>query len=146
MRRWTADDFQRAVSIMESTLLRALVPRVSTPILPLTRYSVSDSAISLTRQGARQGARSSNRLFHHIPARLTSSRSPSPGPSPISGTLAVIKAQAFGALRKTRGRKKGDDAARMAKEALEARGISLGVPTAGGTKRQRTRYEEDDSS
>ncbi|KZV77721.1 hypothetical protein PENSPDRAFT_12602 [Peniophora sp. CONT] len=75
-----------------------------------------------------------------------SSRSPSPGPSPISGTLAVIKAQAFGALRRTRGRKKGDDAARMAKEALEARGISLGVSTAGGTKRQRTRYEEDDSS
>lgn len=75
-----------------------------------------------------------------------SSRSPSPGPSPISGTLAVIKAQAFGALRRTRGRKKGDDAARMAKEALEARGISLGVPTAGGTKRQRTRYDEDDSS
>ena len=43
-----------------------------------------------------------------------SSRSPSPGPSPISGTLAVIKAQAFGALRRTRGRKKGDDAARLA--------------------------------
>ncbi|KAI9460949.1 hypothetical protein BJY52DRAFT_1261387 [Lactarius psammicola] len=54
-------------------------------------------------------------------------RSPSPGAPPLSGTLAVIKAQAFGALRRTRSRaKKGaDSAAKVALEALEARGIDL---------------------
>ncbi|KAI0312627.1 hypothetical protein OF83DRAFT_1250170 [Amylostereum chailletii] len=73
------------------------------------------------------------------------SRSPSPGGVPMSGTLAVIKAQAFGALRRTRGRKRGaDDVAKVAMEALEARGIGMGVST--GAKRQRTRYEDDDDS
>jgi hypothetical protein len=71
-------------------------------------------------------------------------RSPSPGAPPLSGTLAVIKAQAFGALRRTRSRaKKGaDSAAKVALEALEARGIGMGVST--GSKRTRNDYEEDD--
>ena len=71
-------------------------------------------------------------------------RSPSPGAPPLSGTLAVIKAQAFGALRRTRSRaKKGaDSAAKVALEALEARGIGMGVST--GTKRARVDYDEDD--
>ncbi|KAI0778173.1 anaphase-promoting complex, cyclosome, subunit 4-domain-containing protein [Trametes elegans] len=60
------------------------------------------------------------------------SRSPSPGPPPICGTLAVIKAQAFGALRRTRGRSKKttEGAAKAAVEALAARGIGVvGNPT-----------------
>jgi hypothetical protein len=71
-------------------------------------------------------------------------RSPSPGAPPLSGTLAVIKAQAFGALRRTRSRaKKGaDSAAKVALEALEARGIGMGVST--GSKRTRNDYEEDE--
>ncbi|KAI0286968.1 hypothetical protein BGY98DRAFT_1086916 [Russula aff. rugulosa BPL654] len=71
-------------------------------------------------------------------------RSPSPGAPPLSGTLAVIKAQAFGALRRTRSRaKKGaDSAAKVALEALEARGIGMGVST--GSKRARIDYDEDD--
>jgi len=73
-----------------------------------------------------------------------SNRSPSPGGPPLSGTLAVIKAQAFGALRRTRSRaKKGaDSAAKVALEALEARGIGMGVST--GSKRARVDYDEDD--
>lgn len=72
-------------------------------------------------------------------------RSPSPGAPPLSGTLAVIKAQAFGALRRTRSRaKKGaDSAAKVALEALEARGIGMGVST--GSKRARVDYEDDDA-
>ncbi|TRM66345.1 hypothetical protein BD626DRAFT_566958 [Schizophyllum amplum] len=69
------------------------------------------------------------------------SLSPSPGPGPMSGTLAVIKAQAFGALRRTRTRKKtSESAARVAMDVLEARGIGMGVPK--GAKRQR--LDEDD--
>ena len=58
------------------------------------------------------------------------SRSPSPGPPPICGTLAVIKAQAFGALRRTRGRSKksSEGAAKAAVEALAARGIGVANP------------------
>ena len=60
-----------------------------------------------------------------MPSR--SSQSPSP-PPPISGTLAVIKAQAFGALRRTRGRtrRSSDGAAKLSVEALSARGIAVG--------------------
>jgi len=73
-------------------------------------------------------------------------RSPSPGGPPLSGTLAVIKAQAFGALRRTRSRaKKGaDSAAKVALEALEARGIGMGVST--GSKRARVDYDDDDDA
>ena len=69
-----------------------------------------------------------------------------PGAPPLSGTLAVIKAQAFGALRRTRSRaKKGaDSAAKVALEALEARGIDMGVST--GSKRARVDYDEDDDA
>ncbi|KAI0307740.1 hypothetical protein B0F90DRAFT_1813150 [Multifurca ochricompacta] len=81
------------------------------------------------------------------PRRTTThgTRSPSPGAPPLSGTLAVIKAQAFGALRRTRSRaKKGaDSAAKVALEALEARGIGMGVST--GSKRARIEYEDDDA-
>jgi len=47
--------------------------------------------------------------------------SPSPGRRLCSGTLAVIRAQAFGALGETRTRpKKGPEAGEVASEALEA--------------------------
>ncbi|KAF7969344.1 hypothetical protein HWV62_27675 [Athelia sp. TMB] len=74
----------------------------------------------------------------------TSSRSPSPGAPPISGTLAVIKAQAFGALRRTRTRQKkgGDGASRAAMEALESRGLGMGLNVPVGNKRQR--LDDDD--
>lgn len=69
-----------------------------------------------------------------------SSRSPSPsGHPPISSTLAVIKAQAFGALRRTRARPKKttEGAAKMAMEVLEARGIGLGINSQAANKRPR---------
>ncbi len=61
--------------------------------------------------------------------------------SPISNTLAVIKAQAFGNVRKTRARAKrvsaGGEASRAAIEILEARGLGLGLDIAGGVKRRK---------
>ncbi|KAI8995617.1 anaphase-promoting complex, cyclosome, subunit 4-domain-containing protein [Trametes punicea] len=72
-----------------------------------------------------------------------SSRSPSPGPPPICGTLAVIKAQAFGALRRTRGRSKktSEGAAKAAVEALAARGIDV---VANPAKRPRMHDSDGD--
>jgi hypothetical protein len=72
------------------------------------------------------------------------SRSPSPiGPAPLSCTVAVIKAQAFGALRRTRARtkKSSEGAAKVAMDVLEARGIGIGVPPGG----KRQRIVDDDS-
>lgn len=76
-----------------------------------------------------------------------SSRSPSPSAHPpISSTLAVIKAQAFGALRRTRARPKKatEGAAKMAMEVLEARGIGLGINAQNSNKRPR--LSDEDSS
>ncbi|KAF5375103.1 hypothetical protein D9758_000259 [Tetrapyrgos nigripes] len=71
------------------------------------------------------------------------SRSPSPGMAPLSGTLAVIKAQAFGALRRTRvrSRKSTDGPAKVALDVLEARGIGMGG--SHGVKRQRLDDDND---
>ena len=84
---------------------------------------------------------------HNISRRATNSRSRSPSPSgpPICSTLAVIKAQAFGALRRTRTRqKKGSEgAAKAAMEALEARGIGIGMNKSN--KRPRLDDDEDDA-
>lgn len=85
------------------------------------------------------------------PAGTTSartSRSPSPAP-PISGTLAVIKAQAFGALRRSRGRSRrsSEGAAKAAVEALSARGLALGINLPANTnpnKRPRLDDDKDD--
>ncbi|KAF8216224.1 hypothetical protein K438DRAFT_2008397 [Mycena galopus ATCC 62051] len=79
------------------------------------------------------------------PSRSTS---PSTVP-PLSGTLAVIKAQAFGALRRTRARtKKTSVPAKTALDVLEARGIDIGVSrvdmgVSSGSKRQRTEESDD---
>ena len=81
---------------------------------------------------------SSSRLRNRRSAAASrSSRSPSPNPPPLSGTLAVIKAQAFGALRRTRARtkKSSERASKVAMDVLEARGIGMSVTT--GSKRQR---------
>jgi hypothetical protein len=75
-----------------------------------------------------------------------SSRSPSPSAPTLSGTLAVIKAQAFGALRRTRARtkKSSEGAAKVAMDVLEARGIGMGV--SAGSKRPRLHDDELDMS
>ncbi|PSS37876.1 hypothetical protein PHLCEN_2v344 [Hermanssonia centrifuga] len=59
--------------ILRIPVIRALVPRLSRPLLPLTRLTAATDA-PLTRLGGRE----STRLFHHFPARLTSSPPPSP--------------------------------------------------------------------
>ncbi|KAF6766012.1 hypothetical protein DFP72DRAFT_865316 [Ephemerocybe angulata] len=86
--------------------------------------SESDAASQSSRLRRRRGT-------------LPSSRSPSPGPPSLSCTVAVIKAQAFGALRRTRarGKKSSEGAAKVAMDVLEARGIGIGVPTS--SKRPR---------
>ncbi|KAJ3774942.1 hypothetical protein FB446DRAFT_829941 [Lentinula raphanica] len=77
------------------------------------------------------------------------SRSPSPDSAPLSGTLAVIKAQAFGALRRTRVRSKrpGEDPAKVSREVLESRGLvspdTLLQP--GPTKRRRMNDDNDNN-
>jgi hypothetical protein len=92
----------------------------------------------------RAGARRPRRNTTGSAAASHSSRSPSPSHPPISSTLAVIKAQAFGALRRTRARpkKSTEGAAKMAMEVLEARGIGLGISTGNSHKRQRLHDDE----
>ena len=113
------------------------------PILPaLPLFSGSDG--SQNERGSSEGEVGPYHLQHRSrPRRDTtgSSRSPSPSSPPISGTLAVIKAQAFGALRRTRTRQKkaGEGASRVAMEALESRAFGMGL---GSGKRQR--LEDDD--
>ena len=67
------------------------------------------------------------------------SRSPSPIGPHICSTLVVTKAQAFGALRRTRTRQQrgSEEAAKAAMEALEARGIGMMA---------RPRLEDDDAN
>jgi hypothetical protein len=64
--------------------LRTLVPRISAPLLPTARLRQPPSSVtSLTNSPRSQNSR----LFHHFPARLTSSPPSSPSPDPRS-TLA----------------------------------------------------------
>ncbi|KAF8591839.1 hypothetical protein K439DRAFT_1626350 [Ramaria rubella] len=81
-------------------------------------------------------------LMHGPSAGLPPSHSPSSSPPPrdrerdreppMSNTLAVIKAQAFGSLRRTRTRTKkpSDTGSKVAIDILEARGIGMGVQPA----------------
>ncbi|KAJ7181678.1 anaphase-promoting complex, cyclosome, subunit 4-domain-containing protein [Mycena crocata] len=120
--------------------------RPALPILP--PLSMSDSGSQHDR-GSSDG--DSNSYGHpRLRARRDSaisppsrSTSPSSVPPPLSGTLAVIKAQAFGALRRTRARtKKPSDApTKTAMDVLQARGIEMGSST--GSKRQRTEESDD---
>lgn len=77
--------------ILRIPVLRALVPRVSRPLLPFTRLAATAEApLSLTRPGGRP----STRLFHHFPARLTDdpprsrSRSPEDPALPPNASLS----------------------------------------------------------
>lgn len=87
--------------------------------------------------------------YHHARHNGTlsrASRSPSPGTPPISGTLAVIKAQAFGALRRTRTRsKKTTETAAKVAMVLEARGIGMGLSAGTGSKRPRLQSDDEDN-
>lgn len=58
----------------------------------------------------------------------TSSRSPSPSFPSLSNSVTVIKAQAFGALRRPRANKTNpESSAKVAMEALEAQGLRIGI-------------------
>lgn len=87
------------------------------------------------------GASQTSRLRRRRGTQHTSSRSPSPGPPSLSCTVAVIKAQAFGALRRTRarGKKSSEGAAKVALDVLEARGIGIG----GSMSSKRPRLDSE---
>jgi hypothetical protein len=101
------------------------------PSLVPTPYSRADNTSDERKSDGSDGQDGRPPRRAGLPATASSSRtsrSPSPTP-PISGTLAVIKAQAFGALRRSRGRtrRSSDGAARAAVDALSARGLGLGI-------------------
>lgn len=119
------------------------------PLLPsLPHFSGSENG-SHHERGSSEGEASSYSQHPKLRPRRgleRVSRSPSPTTPPVSGTLAVIKAQAFGALRRTRTRtkKSSEGAAKVALEVLEARGIGMeGTP---GSKRPRLQNEHADLS
>lgn len=124
-----------------STAERPVVP-------PISPYSRTENG-----SNERESDESESTPYHYSTrarqrrstATSRTSRSPSPGPPPICGTLAVIKAQAFGALRRTRTRtkKSSEGAAKAAVEALEARGIGMGITVGSSTKRPRLHHDDD---
>ena len=73
------------------------------------------------------------------------SRSPSPDSKPLSSTLAVLKAHAFGALRRSRTRsgkgKASENAAKVAMQVLESRGIDFSVVR----PKKRPRSDDDET-
>lgn len=118
------------------------------PLLPaVPQFSGSENGSQHERGGSSEGESPymQTRLRPRRGAAASpTSRSPSPGAPPISGTLAVIKAQAFGALRRTRARTKktSEGASRVAMEVLEARGIGMGVNVSAGSKRPRLQHDD----
>lgn len=115
------------------------------PLLPPLPVSGNDTGIQHEQGSSDCDTTTYSHSRPHPRNIIHSSRSPSPSSPAISGTLAVIKAQAFGALRRTRTRakKSSEGAAKVAMDVLEARGIGLGIPVSN-LKRQRV--EGDDSS
>ncbi|KAH7880699.1 hypothetical protein F5879DRAFT_965651 [Lentinula edodes] len=136
---------RRMDAILDRTSLLPLLP----PITSGTAGSENDSQQG-SQHGSDGGDSSYSSQHQARPRRITapSSRSPSPGVAPLSGTLAVIKAQAFGALRRTRVRSKrpADGPAKVSRDVLESRGIvsadSLLQP--GPAKRRRMNDDSDD--
>ena len=118
----------------------------SFPIIPSFNNNNNNNNTETTSPDRENSEAESYHYTSHnnISRRATNSRSRSPSPTgpPICSTLAVIKAQAFGALRRTRTRqKKGSEgAAKAAMEALEARGIGIGMTKSN----KRPRLEDDD--
>lgn len=99
------------------------------PVLHLARPgSANESQLERGSSDGDSASYSNSRLRSRRSIPLCSSRSPSPVAPALSCTVAVIKAQAFGALRRTRTRTKRstETAARVAHDVLEARGIGLG--------------------
>lgn len=73
-------------NILRFPLIRALVPRVSRPLLPLAaRLAGRSPSPSLTRSAGQSGTR----LFHTFPARLTHSPPPSPTSSDGGGPASL---------------------------------------------------------
>ncbi|KAI6007399.1 hypothetical protein EDD15DRAFT_2153298 [Pisolithus albus] len=118
------------------------------PLLPSLHHFSGSEGNSHHERGSSEGEAGSYSQHSKLRPRRgvdRASRSPSPTSAPpISGTLAVIKAQAFGALRRTRTRtkKSSDGAAKVAMEVLEARGIGMGVMS--GSKRPRLQNERNE--
>ncbi|KAF5370219.1 hypothetical protein D9615_010062 [Tricholomella constricta] len=118
------------------------------PLLPaLPPMSGSDNG-SQHEQGSSDG---DSTPYPHSHSRLrrgmthSRSRSPSPVPPILSGTLAVIKAQAFGALRRTRTRtkKSSEGAAKVAMNVLESRGIGIPPSPSATPSLKRQRLDDD---
>ncbi|OBZ68132.1 hypothetical protein A0H81_11907 [Grifola frondosa] len=63
--------------ILRFPVIRALLPRITQPLLPLSTRLAARRVPSLTNPAGPSGVR----LFNHFPARLTSSPPPSPGSS-----------------------------------------------------------------
>ena len=123
------------VGILASTSAAESKPEIS--YAHRSSQSGRDSPLEIVSNG---GERSSSRTPYR--QDLVESRSPSPAEPPISGTLAVIKAQAFGALRRTRSKtkKSTDGGAKTAIDLLAAKGIGMGGPTSS----KRPRLFDDD--
>ncbi|KAF9056185.1 hypothetical protein BJ165DRAFT_487151 [Panaeolus papilionaceus] len=122
---------EMSLAVQPNDSMRYRVPRGSDSVTghpsilsgaPSENGSQHDSGSLDGDPGAR--ARSRMNTIHSL------SRSPSPGSGTISCTVAVIKAQAFGALRRTRARtkKSSEGAAKVAMDVLEARGIGMAGP------------------
>lgn len=133
-------------SLTTSTLTLDSVGSDSMDYTTLDAASMDDSKDSSARARRRH-------TYSSFPAPAGSGRSAAGGrtttkssrsnsdPAAMSNTLAVIKAQAFGNVRKTRARAKKNpasgDAAKAALEILEARGLGLGLDISGGVKRRK---------
>lgn len=123
-------------------------PRTNDPPQPQQVVNSSPSTSKDTGPSDVRTTRRSRRLSEQAGSTSqTPSRSPSPtGHHPISSTLAVIKAQAFGALRRTRARpKKTEHASKVAMEVLEARGIGIGLGLTTGSSNKRPRLHDSES-
>ncbi|KIK71028.1 hypothetical protein GYMLUDRAFT_33139 [Collybiopsis luxurians FD-317 M1] len=126
--------------------------RMDGNLLPVLSPLTGGTAAS--ENGSQHGSDNGDSFSNRAHPRRTAgpsapSRSPSPGVAPLSGTLAVIKASAFGALRRTRVRNKkpatvaDDDPAQVARDVLESRGI-VSADQPGPTSLKRRRLSSDD--
>lgn len=125
---------RRSDTDIDQTLLPVLPPLPASGLSSITDRAGSDCDSSVHPQSRLRSRRNT------LGSR--SSRSPSPeAMAPPSGsTLAVIKAQAFGALRRTRTRMKKPDEASNSKVAIDIESRGMGVRA----KRQRLDDDLDD--
>ncbi|KAG8933056.1 hypothetical protein FRC02_000156 [Tulasnella sp. 418] len=114
-----------------------------------TGTTTGPTDMSSSESGSRSRSRRSGHTAFPSPlsppprgsARLSKLAAGSSEVNTVSNTLAVVRAQAFGGVRKTRARAKksmsSGEAAKAAIEVLEARGLGLGLDIAGGVKRRK---------